>query len=203
MNGFLVFFGIIGIIVALFAIVVIAIYAGSFVLVAIKAFKTNVKAMTEVQKEHIVACAESRKARLQKKRELTLAHKDEKASKSLEMKKKKILLEDKKQEVKNKKSQAKLDKAESRISRKEKVEELVAEEVKVEKIVEPVIQVAPKEVIKEVIKEVPVEDKASKARIAELEKALAAKTEECNKLAEANKPKEYPDAAEDTSEHVD
>lgn len=158
MNGFLVFFAIIGIIACLFAITVVAIYAGSFVLVAIKSFKANVKAQTEVQKEHIDACADSRKARLQRKREVTLAHKDEKAEKELEMKKKKILLENKRKEIKEKKAQAKLDKANAKIDAK--TAEPTVEEKAEEAAVEPAKEeVKEKVVIKEVIKyvEVPVE----------------------------------------------
>lgn len=111
MNGFMICFGIIGIIASLFAIVVLAIYVGSFIVVAIKSFKESCKANTEVYKEHIRLLADARKARLQKAREQKINRKNELADKKLEQQKKQILLENQKAAVKDKIKEAKYQKS--------------------------------------------------------------------------------------------
>lgn len=107
MNGFMICFGIVGIIACVFAIVVLAIFSGSFIVVAIKSFKESCKQNTEVYKEHIGLLADARRARLQKKREQIINRKNAKADKKLAEKEKKILLEDKKAEAKDKLKEAK------------------------------------------------------------------------------------------------
>lgn len=149
MNGFLVFFAIIGIIVAVFAVVVLAIYAGSFIVVAIKAFKSNVTVLTQVQDEHIKAFAVARKARLAKKRAAIIERKNARLDKKLSMKKQKEDLVDRKNDIKAKKEQARLDRLAIKVEKEEaKVNEPIElgfEEPKQDAIIEHAILITEKQ----------------------------------------------------------
>jgi len=131
MNGFVIAFAIVGIIVAVIAVVLFGAWAVSFyATVAVKTFKQRLSEYVDVQKEHNTKKNEARRERLAKSREQKEMHKNE-------MLEAKMASRQRVFEMKKQAEEEKLRKSEKKVAQKLNVE-IPKEEVKlVEKKAEP------------------------------------------------------------------
>lgn len=107
MDGFVVAFAVVGIIVGIISVGIILVWAVCFfVTIGVKTFKYNVETYSKVQKEHIEAKGEAKKARLAKKREQDIKHKNEQLDKELESKEKIFQLKQQERDVKLRQAEA-------------------------------------------------------------------------------------------------
>ncbi len=109
MNGFVIAFAVVGIVVACLAVLLFGAWAISFyVTVAVRSFKYNLGEYCKVQKEHIEAKSAARKARLAKTREQKLKQKEELLDSKLASQQRVFEMKKKAQEIKQKESEAKV-----------------------------------------------------------------------------------------------
>ena len=109
MNAFVIGFAVVGIIVAIVAVILFGAWAVSFyATVAVRTFKQHLNEYTEVQKEHNTKKNEARKERLAKSREQKQRHKDEMLQAKLESKQRIFEMKKKAQEEKLKANEEKV-----------------------------------------------------------------------------------------------
>ena len=107
MDGFVIAFAVVGIIVASLAVLLFGAWAISFyVTVAVRSFKYNLGEYCKVQKEHIEAKSAARKARLTKTREQKLKQKEELLDSKLASQQRVFEMKKKAQEIKQKENEA-------------------------------------------------------------------------------------------------